>query len=158
MSKLNWADLRDAATGVDPLPVGEYDAEIIAAEATIANNSGRDMIKVRFEVTAGPAKGEMIADNMVIVPDNSNALGVFFRHLRALGFADTYWKALPSTGQVAKDMTGRKCRIQVVKSAYRGGDETEVSRIMPPPAGTMQPLISHPQTVPAPAPPSMPPF
>ena len=87
MSTLNWGDLvKDAGdvASYEPLPDGEYDLVVLEATAKVSQ-SGKTMFALKAQVQSGAHAKRLVWDNLVISPENSNALGMFFRKMGALG-------------------------------------------------------------------------
>ena len=175
-STVNWLDLmNNAGTGFEPLPAGPYDCEVAKAEAT-QSSSGKHMWKVRFKVLAGPHANSTIFTNIVLSPDNSNALGFFFQHMGALGLSRDFFAQSPSPDTVADAILGRKARVTVKQKEYQGSIRNEVTGIAPlagaapatgpagstpappppPPPAPATPPAAPPAPAPAPEPPTPP--
>lgn len=136
MAQASFADLLKTAqdAGFSTCPPGTYDARIVASEVK-STAAGKDMIVVKFEVTGGPNGGRKIPNNFVISPENANALGFFFRHMRALGLDNAYFAANPSVHQVANDLINKTCRIEVATRTWNGEDREDIKRVMAPLGG-----------------------
>lgn len=154
MATANFSDLLKAAedAGFSNCPPGTYDVTV--AEATSKQTSaGKDMIVVKFQIVGGPHGGRKVPNNFVISPENANALGFFFRHMRAMGLDSTYFAQNPSPQKVAADLVGRNCRIEVGTRTWNGEEREDVKKIMPPavgptPAAPVQDAVPAAQTVP----------
>lgn len=137
MANASFADLLKAAedAGFSNCPPGTYDVKIVAGEAK-ATSAGKDMIVVKFELIGGPHGGRKVSNNFVISPENANALGFFFRHMRALGLDNAYFAKNPAPAQVAADLVGRTCRIEVGTRVWNGEEREDVKKILPPDGAT----------------------
>jgi hypothetical protein len=93
------------------------------------------MIVVKFEIVGGPHGGRKVPNNFVISPENANALGFFFRHMRALGLDSAYFSQNPSPQQVAAALVGKNCQIEVGTRTWNGEEREDVKRILPPTVG-----------------------
>lgn len=60
-------DLANVASEFEALPEGQYLSKIVSAELTKAS-TGKDMIKVTWEVVDGEYEGRKLFDNIVITP------------------------------------------------------------------------------------------
>lgn len=158
----SWDDLLKTAdeAGFSVLDQGDYDVRIKTAEAVKAASSGRDMIKVNMEVVAGPHKGKGgIFNNFVLVPENPQAVGFFFRNMATFGLDRNYFAAKPSMAKVATDLVGRTARITIKHGEWNGQTRMEVDKIKsiagaaptPTPTAVPQPQ-PQPTAVPQPAP------
>lgn len=136
MTQANFADLLKAAedAGFSNCPPGTYDARIVAGEAK-QTSAGKDMIVVKYEIIGGPHGGRKVPNNFVISPENANALGFFFRHMRAMGLDGAYFAQNPLPQKVAADLVGRECRIEVGTRTWNGEEREDVKKIMPPVTG-----------------------
>jgi hypothetical protein len=133
MATANFADLLKAAedAGFSNCPPGTYDAKVVAGEAK-STSAGKDMIVVKFEIQGGPHGGRKVPNNFVISPENANALGFFFRHMRALGLDSAYFSQNPAPQKVAADLVGKTCRIEVGTRTWNGEEREDIKKIMPP--------------------------
>lgn len=132
MATSSFSDLLKAAedAGYSNCPPGTYDARVVAAE-TKTTGAGKDMIVVKFEIIGGPNGGRKVPNNFVISPENANALGFFFRHMRALGLDSAYFASNPSVQQVAGDLVNKVCRIEVGTRTWNGEEREDIKKIMP---------------------------
>lgn len=132
MASANFNDLLKAAedAGFSNCPPGTYDVRVVAGEAK-TTSAGKDMIVVKFEIIGGPHGGRKVPNNFVISPENANALGFFFRHMRALGLDAAYFSQNPSPQQVASALVGKTCQIEVGTRTWNGEEREDVKKIMP---------------------------
>lgn len=130
MASASFSDLLKAAedAGFSNCPPGTYDVRVAAAEAK-STSAGKDMIVVKFEIIGGPHGGRKIPNNFVISPENANALGFFFRHMRALGLDGAYFGQDPSPQKVAADLVGKTCTIEVGTRTWQGEEREDVKQI-----------------------------
>lgn len=140
MAEVNWSDLQKAAgeAGFDPVPASVYDVIVKTAEA-VKTQSGKDMIKVKYRITAGPYVDRMIFNQFVLTTDNANALAFFFRHMAAMGLGKEFFATNPRMDQVALALIERPCRVKVGVREYNGQDRNEVQQVMLPAPGTAIP-------------------
>lgn len=133
MASANFADLLKAAedAGFSNCPPGTYDVRVAEGTAK-TTGAGKDMIVVKFEIIGGPHGGRKVPNNFVISPENANALGFFFRHMRAMGLDAAYFSQNPSPQKVAADLVGKTCRIEVGTRVWNGEEREDVKKIMAP--------------------------
>jgi hypothetical protein len=133
MASANFSDLLKAAedAGFSNCPPGTYDVRIVEGVAK-TTSAGKDMIVVKFEIVGGPHGGRKVPNNFVISPENANALGFFFRHMRAMGLDGAYFSQNPAPQKVAADLVGQTCRIEVGTRVWNGEEREDVKKIMPP--------------------------
>lgn len=153
MATANFADLLKAAedAGFSNCPPGTYDVVVVKGEAR-TTSAGKDMIVVSFQIQGGPHGGRKVPNNFVISPENANALGFFFRHMRALGLDSAYFSQNPSPQQVAADLVGKTCRIEVGTRTWNNEEREDVKKIMPSAPG--QAPATGPEQAAAPATPA----
>lgn len=171
MSSLNWGDLvRDAkdASGGDysPLPDGDYELKVLEA-TTKTSQSGKTMFAIKAEVQVGPYAKRLVWDNLVISPENKNALAIFFSKMRALGLGDDFFATNPANPQIEQALTGRPFRATIGSRVWNGDTRNEFKKYFPyasspvagaPVAGAPAPApMAAPAPAPAPAPAVAPP-
>lgn len=141
MATANFADLLKAAedAGFSNCPPGTYDARVVEGTAK-TTSAGKDMIVVKFEIVGGPHGGRKVPNNFVISPENANALGFFFRHMRAMGLDSAYFSQNPAPQKVAADLVGKTCRIEVGTRVWNGEEREDIKKILPPLSGTETPV------------------
>jgi hypothetical protein len=140
MASASFSDLLKAAedAGFSNCPPGTYDVRVVAGEAK-TTSAGKDMIVVKFEIIGGPHGGRKVPNNFVISPENANALGFFFRHMRAMGLDSAYFAQNPSPQKLAADLVGRTCRIEVGTRVWNGEEREDVKKIMAAEGGAATP-------------------
>lgn len=152
MAHASFSDLLKAAedAGFSNCPPGTYDARVVEGTAK-QTSAGKDMIVVKFEILGGPHGGRKVPNNFVISPENANALGFFFRHMRAMGLDNAYFSQNPSPQKVAADLVGKTCRIEVGTRTWNGEEREDVKKIMPPLATAAEaPTVAPAAAAPAP--------
>lgn len=149
MASANFAELLKAAedAGFSNCPPGTYDAVVSEGEAK-QTSAGKDMIVVKFQILGGPHGGRKVPNNFVISPENANALGFFFRHMRSLGLDSAYFSQNPSPQQVAAALVGKTCRIEVGTRVWNNEEREDIKKIMP--ASSEQPTTPVQDAAPAP--------
>lgn len=156
MSTLNWGDLvKDAGetASYEPLPDGDYDLTVLEATAKVSQ-SGKTMFAIKAQVTTGAHAKRFLWDNLVVSPDNSAALGMFFRKMGALGLGREFFSSNPSNAQIEAALKGRSFRAQVGSRTWQGSKKNEIKMYYTAPAaGTAAPVAAAaPAPAPAPAP------
>lgn len=124
----------EAAQNFDPktalvIPKGEYDVRVDDAESVIAKSSGRSMVKVKFIVDNGPQEGRQLWNNFVWVPENDNAIRMFFTRMAYFGLDRDYFLKNPSLDQVARDMIGKKVRVKVDHREWEEELQPDIKKI-----------------------------
>lgn len=133
MVTVHWNDAIASAddAGFNVLPASEYDVYIESAEYKPTSNDKASYV-VRFKVESGPHEGQSIFNNFVVSPENSNALGFFFRHMEAMGLPRSFFASEPSHEAITSALVKRRCRVKVSIREYNGQDKNQVDRVMPP--------------------------
>jgi hypothetical protein len=124
----------EAAQNFDPktalvIPKGEYDVRVDDAESVVAKSSGRSMIKAKFVVDNGPQEGRQLYNNFVWVPENDNAIRMFFTRMAYFGLDRDYFLKNPSLDQVAHDMIGKKVRVKVDHREWEEELQPDIKKI-----------------------------
>jgi hypothetical protein len=133
MSSINWGDLvKDAGESssgnYEPLPDGEYELKVIEAKATVSQ-SGKTMFKITTEVQGGPFAKRRIWDNLVISPENKNALGIFFSKMAALGVPrEFFMNNNPSNAQVEATILDKTFRATIGKRTWNNDVKNEIKK------------------------------
>lgn len=145
MASANFSDLLKAAedAGFSNCPPGTYDVVVVEGEAK-TTSAGKDMIVVKFQIQGGPHGGRKVSNNFVISPENANALGFFFRHMRAMGLDSAYFAQNPTPQRVAADLVGKTCRIEVGTRTWNGEEREDVKKIMPSVPGQTPDAVAAP--------------
>ena len=177
MTSIPWDELMDAAASSDfaPVPAGDYDLKITAAEAT-KSGTGKPMWKLTTEVEGGPHSGRKIWTNQTLTTDNENALQIFFRQMAAAGLTSEFFRTKPTPQQIADALMNRRFRAKVAIREWQGQPRNEIKNwsapraasgappmpgATPPPAAAAAPPAAPPVAPPAaaapPAPPAAPP-
>lgn len=137
MADMNWNELLENAAesgGFEPVPDGPYNVVVDRANNKKTSN-GKQMYAVMFKIEDGPYKGRTVWANLVISPESPNALGIFFRHMNALGLDSAYFNNNPLPEKVASDLVGRRASITVGTRRWNNQDRNEVNNISPPTDG-----------------------
>lgn len=154
MSTLNWGDLvKDAGetASYEPLPDGDYDLTVLEATAKVSQ-SGKTMFAIKAQVTTGAHAKRFLWDNLVVSPDNSAALGMFFRKMGALGLGREFFSSNPSNAQIEAALKGRSFRAQVGSRTWQGNKKNEIKMYYTAPAAVTAAPVAAAAPAPAPAP------
>lgn len=116
----------------DPLPIGDYDAECISADA-VTSTTGKPMIKCKFEVISGPHAKRKFFNQYVLSVENEVALAMFFRQMKAFGLDENFFAAVGQQGlaPVAQTMLGRRARFTLGIRKWNEEDRNEVTSTKP---------------------------
>lgn len=150
MTSVNWNDLvRDAGTSLEPIPDGDYDF-IVKDSKFKPSKDGKRMWEIKCAVENGPQVNRLVWDNLVVSPENPNALGFFFRKMAALGLNAEFFKTNPSDSQIEQALRGRRFRGTVGHRSWQGIARNTLNAYFP--AAGMAPGNVPPAAAPAPAP------
>lgn len=176
MQEINWDDLVNQAeeAGKPPAP-GEKILRVEEAKAS-QSQSGKPMIRLRYRIVGGPDDGKVVFDQLVISPDNPNALNITFNTMRhCFGIDPGTFRGMPFdqvvqlfvgktvTGVVTTDRewNGQKqVDVKEYKSAPSAGlpqqqaapPPQQTPQVgTPPPAAQTPPPPAQPQQAPPPA-------
>jgi uncharacterized protein DUF669 len=119
--------------GFAVFPRGDYDCELDKAVAKKTGTS-KDKISITFKIISGPHAGKgQIYNDFIISPDNTNALGFFFRHMAAMGLDRNYFASNPKLEKVAEDLTKMKPKVRVTLSTrtWQGQERNNVDALSP---------------------------
>lgn len=162
MSHIEWGTLfNDAKTATfSALPPGEYDIYVAEAEVKISGNTGKQMIKTKLQVESGPHAGRIVWNNHVLSPDSAQAMGFWFREMKAYGIEPEYFtQGNPSMEMIAAELCGKRARIKTNVRKWGDEEQTDVKQIKPavgpaPVAGSPAPTAAptNGAATPAPAP------
>ena len=163
MTALNWGDLvKDAPesqTGsYEPIPDGDYDLKVIEVSSS-TTSTGKTMFKLTTEVQGGAYGKRRVWDNLVISPENKNALGIFFSKMEALGVTREWFQSNnPSNAQVEAAIGGRSFRAQIGSELYNGEKKNRLKRyyVVQASASAVAPSAPAPAPAVASAPPAPP--
>lgn len=159
MVAINYAELyANADQGVinnAPIPEGTYPSVVEKAEFKQAS-TGRYMYFVTFAVESGAQQGRRFSNNFVIVDDNPAALGMFFKHMGAMGIPSDWLKQGPDSDVVCQTLIGKRCDVRV---GPPNGNFTDVKGVNPPSSAPQAAAPAQPAAPPAtqPAAPQQPP-
>jgi hypothetical protein len=143
VTSINFGDLyKDATTIV----TGTFDGLVVEATAVESSN-GKPMIKAKLQVEGGKHHGRTYWRNIVVSPESSGAMRMFFVTMKAFGLEGDYFAANPTMDQIARDINGKRCRFTVDKREFQGVDREDVTKVEPPStalAGIPSPVASGP--------------
>lgn len=116
----------------EALPVGDYDAECISADA-VTSSTGKPMIKCKFEVLVGPHAKRKFFNQFVVSTESEVALAMFFRHMKAFGLDDSFFAAVGQGGlaPVAASLLGRRAKFTLGIRKWQDEDRNEVKAVKP---------------------------
>lgn len=161
-----WDQLIKTANdaGFFVLPVGDYACRITNADVR-KSGTGKDQIKVRWEVLTGPMVGKSVNDNMTISPESATAVAIFFRQMDAIGLTEDFFKGgqtgvKPSLPHVASAMVGRTATLSIGHREWNNQTQMDVKAIRPLQGvgGAPMPQVGGPPVPGVPAPPVAPPM
>lgn len=108
MALSNWQELLESAeesTEYTPLPEGEYPLVITETEV-VQSSTGKTGFKTVSEVLDGDHAGRKVFNSFYISPESPKALGIFFRHMSALGLDSEYFASNPDEDDIANELLG----------------------------------------------------
>lgn len=161
---ISWDELLDQAgddvvDSFEPLPNDDYEVEVVEATFTMTKSvPSKKMWKVHLKVINHQKfNNRRVWTNIVLSPDNSKALGFFFRNMAVLGLTREYFATKPTDEAIAAAMKGRRARVKIIQKPYQGDMQNEVDRFIAPlafegaPTGvSAAPAAPAPSGVPAP--------
>lgn len=120
----------DAGQGYVDAPRGTWEMEISKAEAarTSEATGKKVMFKLVWKVVSGPHQGATHPHNLVVSPESPGAIGIYLRHMNALGLGPDYQATKPDNDQVARDMKGRRAMVTIADDR-RDATRTAVTNI-----------------------------
>lgn len=124
---------RAKAAKFEAIPAGDYDVQIVEANATTAS-TGKPMIKVKMQVISGPHANTKVFNQFVLSMDNEKALAMFFRHMKSFGLDDNFFMSLgqlTDLGPVANALMSRQARVTLGIRQWQGEDQNEVKSVKP---------------------------
>lgn len=165
---ITWDELLEqagdeVADSFEPLPADDYEVEVVEATFTMTKSvPSKKMWKVHLRVVNHQKyNNRRVWTNIVLSPDNSKALGFFFRNMAVLGLTREYFATKPADEAIASAMKGRRAKVKITQKPYQGEMQNEVDRFIAPlavegaPAAAAAPVAAAaPAGVPAPPMPS----
>lgn len=163
----NWsqllADAGDAAKEFEPLPDGDYLLKVTKSDHATTSTQ-KDMFKLVTEVIGGPHDKSKVFTNLVVSPENPNAMGFFFRNLAAIGVPAKFFDNNPTHAAVAAALVGKTFIGTVGSREWNNKISNEIKSFKKdpnaeggagapagfsgPPAPPMSPAVSAPVTPP----------
>ncbi len=157
MSTLDWSQLiKDAGESsggnYEPIPDGDY--EFVVVEAPVKQtSSGKTMFALKAQVSGGAFDKRLVWDNMVVSPENSTALGIFFSQMAAMGLQkEGFFDRSPSVEQISQALSGRRFRGRVSTRTYNGKKSNEIKNYYPSQTGSVSAPGGVEASAPAPSP------
>jgi hypothetical protein len=162
MSSLNWGDLvkdagESASGSYEPLPDGDYDLKVLEASSSVTS-TGKTMFKIKAEVQGGAYNKRLVWDNLVISPENKNALGIFFAKMAALGVPREFFSNNnPTNAQIESSINGKFFRANIGSRVWQGDRRNEIKKyyVGAPATAVAEPAVASAPPAP-PAPPAAP--
>ena len=115
----------------EALPKGPYEVVVQEADKQIAS-TGRDMIKVRVQVTGGPYANRVLFNYIVFAKENPKAMRMTLERLAAFGLTREFIAThKPSIAEIAELLVGRKATAVVgiqESGDYKGRNEIKSFR------------------------------
>lgn len=131
MASFDWGALMEKSGGdFEIIPNGQYAASVTKCEPKTSKN-GKLMFMTTFKIIAGNHTGRTIINNIVLSPENPNAVRAFFINLQNLGVGPEFLKQTPAPepAQIAAKMVGAQAIIEVGQHEYQGSTRNDVNRI-----------------------------
>ena len=132
MSIIQFSEDITNAEAPAPLPVGEYTAEIRAAEAKVSANSGNTYMAIQFFIPAdqypadfdeGDPDGITLTYNRLVVEDNAKGRHRMRKFCESIG-AKTGREVNPS------DWIGLTATVSVKHGTWEGETRAEIDRVV----------------------------
>lgn len=128
---INWGQMLEASGGAfEPLPKGTYNVAVKSAEAT-KTATEKLMFKVIFMIDGGPYNGRTMYHNIVVSPENPNAMRMFFLNMKAFGMDAEYFSTEPLPEQIAAALIGRPATVVIDHRLYQNQWRENVKTLMP---------------------------
>ena len=131
MASFDWGALMEKSGGdFELIPNGQYAAQVTKCEPKTSKN-GKLMFTTTFKITAGKHTGRTVINNIVLSPENPNAVRAFFINLQNLGGGPEFLKTTPAPEptQIAAKMVDAVCIIEIGNHEYNGTERNDVTRI-----------------------------
>src|ERR1039458_1319396 len=130
MGSINYAELAAvAAKGLEPIPVGKYDAEVTGVTNKVSKN-GNPYYRVGFTISTGPHRGHQVWSNITLAADNPASASFFFGKMAAMGLTASFFATVPAENgeaHICQALIGRKVEIDVsLGEPYNGSVRNEV--------------------------------
>jgi hypothetical protein len=128
---INWGEMLETSGGAfEPLPKSTYNVLVKTSEAT-KTTTDKLMFKVIFTVDGGPYNGRTLYHNIVVSPENPNAMRMFFLNMKTFGLDADFFSMEPMPEQIAAAMIGRAATVAVDHRLYQGQWRENVKTLMP---------------------------
>jgi hypothetical protein len=139
------------------LPIDTYACRITNVDVR-KSSTGKDQLKVRWEVMTGPNAGKPIMDTMTISPENATAVAIFFRQMDAIGLTEDFFKGgqtglKPTLHQVATAMVGRTANLKIGHREWQGRQQMDVQAVTALQMNVPTPAVGGPPVTGVPTPP-----
>jgi Protein of unknown function (DUF669) len=154
--QIDFSKLQEEAGGAaEPLPAGNYEVVVRKVEQKMSANQ-KLMFAVTLRVEEGPHKGRRLWQNVVVSPENPQAMAMFFVNMKAFGLGKEFFAPNPSPDFVCAAMIDRRLNVDVGTRVWQGDVRNEIKKMRQSAAGVgAGPLPGVPQA-PVAAPPAAP--
>lgn len=163
---MSFADMiksaQEAGGSTDAPPAGTFQGVVTNATAK-RSKSGKVEVGLFLRVTEeGPSKGMGCWSNQYLSPENTTALGIWFRTFEALGIPTAWWGQFAdhdqAAAQAAQLVKGKDCTFVVAYEEWKGEMQPKVKAIKKPAGstGTVPAQLSFPTAAPVPVAPAAP--
>jgi len=130
MASINYGELaKEAAKGFEPVPDGNYEAEVTGATHKVSSNQNL-YYKIEFTLSSGPHKGRKVWYNNTLTAAN---YGRFFGVMSSLGLDAAFMAAVPEVdgeAYICQQLLGRRALLTLVKGEpYNGKTGNDVKSI-----------------------------
>lgn len=132
MAILNFdATQVDPSQSFDPIPAGEYQAQLVESSMESLKSGQGEYLKLQFEVMAGPFAGRRLFTNLCLRHPNTQTVEIAQRQLSALCHAAGVFQL-----QDSQQLHGRPVVVKVrVKDDPQYGPKNEISTFKAPAGG-----------------------
>lgn len=129
----------------EALPAGPYTVVVQEADKQVSK-TGKDMIKIRVQVSEGPYANRVLFNYIVFSQDNPKAMRMTLERLAAFGVTrETIATTRPSISQIADMLVGRKAvAVVAIQAEGEYAGRNEIKRFKP-----LEGVDQPPVTVPA---------
>ena len=119
-------------TAPEPLPVGDYPAEITAAEIKVSNNTGNSYLALTLSISPndypadfveGDPDGTRLSYNRLIMEDTPRA------RYRLRQFCENIGAKVPQRSFDPSDLIGHAVMVTVTQDTYEGEKRAQASKV-----------------------------
>ena len=123
MATRSFKEIMETAEKPVPPPVGTYRVKCISADLARTQEHNKEMIKVCYQITAGPQEGKKIWNNFVLSPESPESLGFLATHLEAHGID---WSEYEEFGDIASALLGCEVQVTITHRDWQGQPRANV--------------------------------